>query len=261
MNIEENQLRISVITVVYNGVSAIEKTIQSVIGQSYKNVEYIIIDGASTDGTTDIIKKYSDKINYWISEKDNGIYDAMNKGIAAAKGNWIVFINCGDFFYSNTTLLEIFVNKARDINDADIIYGRSKMYYADGKQSELIMQHSIHEHWKGPAFRQGAMFVKTSILKKELFLVEKAFKISADYELMYRLYKKNFKFIGVDTIVLLYEKEGISDDGFRNLYDNYAIIKKYNDVTLFRWLYYQKQLLKQHLVNSFLYRYYKVFRK
>ena len=257
----ENQPRISVITVVYNGVAAIEKTILSVIDQSYKIVEYIIIDGGSTDGTTDLIKKYSEKINYWISEKDDGIYDAMNKGISVAKGDWIVFINCGDFFYSNTVLSEIFIYKATEIHDADIIYGRSKMYYADGRQTELVMRHNIHEHWKGPVFRQGAMFVKSSILKQEPFLVEKTFKVSADYELMYRLYKKKFKFVSVDTVVLLYEKEGISDDGFKNLHDNYVIVKKYNDVTFFRWVYYQKQLFKQHLVNSFLYRYYKMFRK
>lgn len=252
---------ISVVTIVYNGIAAIEKTINAVINQSYKNVEYIIIDGGSTDGTVDVIKKYANNIQYWVSEKDKGIYDAMNKGIAAANGDWIVFINCGDFFYSNNVLKEIFVEKANEIKDADIIYGRSKMYLNDGSEMELAMRHKLDQHWKGPVFRQGAMFVKTSIMKHEAFLVEETFKVSADYEMMYRLHKKNYKTVVVDTIVLLYEKEGISDNGFKNIHDNYAIIKKYNDVTFSRWLYYQKQLIKQHLVQSFLYKYYKMLRR
>jgi acetyltransferase-like isoleucine patch superfamily enzyme len=247
---QQTQFLISVITIVYNGVNVIDKTINSVINQSYKNIEYIVVDGGSADGTVEIIKKYSEKINYWISEKDKGIYDAMNKGIAAANGDWIIFINCGDFFYSNTVLSEIFVNKANDIIDADIIYGRSKMFYKDGRQTELVFHHSINEHWKGPVFRHGAMFTKKDILKQEQFLVEKSFKVSADFELIYRLYKKGYSFKRTDTLVLLFEKEGLSDNGVKNLKDNYAIIKKYNDHSLQRWSFYQKQLTKQRIVNS-----------
>jgi glycosyltransferase involved in cell wall biosynthesis len=93
-----NNPLISIITVVYNGVSTLEQTILIVINQTYKNIEYIIIDGGSIDGTVDIIKKYEDKLAYWVSEPDKGIYDAMNKGIDKATGEWINFMNAGDCF-------------------------------------------------------------------------------------------------------------------------------------------------------------------
>ncbi|MCI5136399.1 MAG: glycosyltransferase [Candidatus Electrothrix sp. AW2] len=91
---------ITVITVVFNGVQRLEETILSVIGQTYDNVEYIIIDGGSTDGTLDIIRKYEHAIDYWVSEKDRGIYDAMNKGIDLTTGEWMNFMNAGDSFFS-----------------------------------------------------------------------------------------------------------------------------------------------------------------
>ena len=96
---------ISVITVCYNAENNLERTILSVLNQTYSNIEYIIIDGGSTDGTIDLIKKYADKITYWQSETDKGIYDAMNKGIQKATGEWINFMNAGDLF-SSTTILQ-----------------------------------------------------------------------------------------------------------------------------------------------------------
>ncbi len=99
---------ISIITVTYNCNDKIESTILSVINQTYLNIEYIIIDGGSTDGTIDIIKKYEKKISYWSSEKDNGIYEAMNKGILKAHGKWLNFMNSGDVFYSTSVLNDIF---------------------------------------------------------------------------------------------------------------------------------------------------------
>ncbi len=111
MNLQNNPL-VTIVTVSYNVVSTIERTILSVVNQTYSNIEYIIIDGGSTDGTVDIIKKYMDKIAYWVSEPDKGIYDAMNKGILMAKGQWINFMNSGDYLYSNDVISQFFLGKS-----------------------------------------------------------------------------------------------------------------------------------------------------
>lgn len=102
---------ISIITISYNSCLTIEDTILSVINQTYPHIEYIVIDGGSKDGTVDIIKRYENKISYWISEPDKGIYYAMNKGIAATTGEWINFINCGDSFYDKNVIARLFKDK------------------------------------------------------------------------------------------------------------------------------------------------------
>ena len=99
---------ISVVTVVYNDNNNIEKTIKNVLKQTYHNIEYIVVDGASTDGTLEVIKKYSDKLLY-ISEPDKGIYDAMQKGANLARGEWVIFRNCGDFFITPDVIEKVFM--------------------------------------------------------------------------------------------------------------------------------------------------------
>jgi glycosyltransferase involved in cell wall biosynthesis len=113
----------SIITVVFNRKESLEKTILSVINQTYKNINFVIIDGGSTDGTIDVIKKYSNNISYWVSETDNGIYDAMNKGLKAAKGDYVWFINSGDEIFDKDILLKLKVlNISPDIYYGDIAY-------------------------------------------------------------------------------------------------------------------------------------------
>src|ERR1700761_112956 len=121
--------RLSIITIVYNNASDIERTILSVINQTYKNIEYIIIDGASTDGTLNIIGKYRDSISKLVSEPDKGIYDAMNKGLQQATGDYVLFMNSGDEIYAGDTVEKIFNTEP----DADIYYGETEMINADGK--------------------------------------------------------------------------------------------------------------------------------
>src|SRR6478735_1115877 len=116
-----SKIQLSIITINYNNLQGLQKTIESVVSQSFKDFEYIIIDGGSTDGSKVLIEKYSESITYWVSEKDNGIYPAMNKGIQVANGEYLLFLNSGDWFYENTTL-SMAIPMLRPF---DIVYGNT----------------------------------------------------------------------------------------------------------------------------------------
>lgn len=131
----ENTILISIITVVFNDVKNIESTIQSVINQTYKNIEYIVIDGGSTDGTKNIIKKYKKYLAYYISEEDQGIYDAMNKGISLASGKWINFLNSGDTLANEKIIDKIPFNKYQSYS---LIYGNTKIFNVERKFIKIL---------------------------------------------------------------------------------------------------------------------------
>lgn len=155
---------ISVITVSYNAVLTIEQTILSVINQTYLNIEYIIIDGGSTDGTVNVIKKYADKIAYWVSESDKGIYDAMNKGIAYSHGEYCNFINAGDKFCSSSILKQVM-----DFNHvADIIVGQDLHVNEHNKivsRSVLPRRYNLL-HFYITTIPHQSCFIRASLLKK-----------------------------------------------------------------------------------------------
>jgi glycosyltransferase involved in cell wall biosynthesis len=163
MIVNINNPLITVVTVVYNGKDFIEKTILSVIHQSYKNIEYIVIDGGSTDGTVDIIKKYKDKIAFWVSEKDEGIYDAMNKGCLRSKGAGITFLNAGDVYSDNVF---------NDVGEFPAII-RCKVKYSDGK----LVEKKMGNPKMGMPISHQAIIYKNS---HNLYSLD--YKISSDYD-------------------------------------------------------------------------------
>ena len=114
---------VSVITVVYNDVEHIRETMESFFAQTWEEKEYIVIDGGSTDGTVDIIREYSDRLAFWCSEHDEGIYDAMNKGVEHASGEWVNFLNSGDIYVSSGSLENVMVSDV--ITDSDVVFGNS----------------------------------------------------------------------------------------------------------------------------------------
>ncbi len=179
---------VSIITVVYNSELYIEKTILSIINQEYSQFEFIIVDGGSTDRTIEIIQKYEKFITKWISEKDNGLYDAMNKGIKMASGEYLWFINSGDEVYSNTVLQEILPN-AHFL--PDIIYGETEIIDYKG-QSLGMRRHSAPEKLNWKSLKHGMLVCHQSfIVKKEI--VEDYnlnYKYSSDFEWLIRILKK-----------------------------------------------------------------------
>lgn len=192
---------ISIITISYNSCHTIEDTLLSVINQSYPNIEYIIIDGGSTDGTTNIIKRYENKISYWVSELDKGIYYAMNKGIAVATGEWINFINCGDFFYHKDVIADVFKDCISD--SYSLIHGNTIFRYHDHTEMEANRQYGNYRFM--PACHQS-IFSRTCHMKQ--FMFDTNYKISADFDFFYKLYHTNHQYLYKDVIVAVFDAVG-----------------------------------------------------
>lgn len=195
---------ISIITVSYNAKESITNTVISVISQDYKQFEYIIIDGGSTDGTLDVIELYLPYLSYYISEPDKGIYDAMNKGVAVAKGEWVIFMNAGDCFVDNQVLSTIFLSNVN--TKADIIYGNTIAKYPWGKC--LIKGNFFSKHDINLPFCHQSTFVRTSLIKSIPF--DLSYRIAADYNFFYTLYKLGKRFKHVDISIALYDTIGFS---------------------------------------------------
>lgn len=200
----ENPL-VSVITVVFNKVQGIECTLESVLNQDFHSYEHIVIDGKSTDGTVDVIERYTSNLSFYTSEKDSGIYDAMNKGIKASNGKWLLFMNAGDTFYSNQVLTDVF--ESGHFKDKVLVYGYK---YDDTK---VVYPHPIDYLRKGIMMaNHQSMFFNTFLLGKEMYYSLK-YPIYGDFELVNRIYLKwgedSFEYI--DKPIAIYEGGGISE--------------------------------------------------
>lgn len=232
----ENKPLISVITVVYNGEKYLEETIQSVINQTYDNVEYIIIDGGSTDGTLDIIKKYEDKIDYWVSERDKGIYDAMNKGIKLFIGDFIVFLNAGDSIYEYNIFNLIFKNKINFIND--IIYGHAQLINSDNSKGKIVKAPSSISY---KDFAKGMIVCHQSLIisRRKILLYNLEYKLVSDHDWIIKILKETSKITFLDLPLCNYLLEGISDNNFYLCWKERLIIIKKN----FSFFYYLKNYI------------------
>ena len=226
---ENTSPRISIITVVFNAAGAIENTILSVLNQTYRNIEYIIIDGGSTDGTVDIMKKYEKQISYWTSQADAGIYDALNKGIDAAAGDWIGLLNTGDVFAKSTTIEEVF---SKDFSAFDVLYGNSWAVDKEGNVFYSNADAPLNSMWKFAVYRHGASFVKAELHKKIKFSLDKKLGFSADFDHIYKLYKNNCKFHYRDIDIVIFQAEGISNNRWKNIKFNFKIATKYEGIKI-----------------------------
>lgn len=206
---------ISIVTVVYNGKNSLEKTIQGVLSQSYKNIEYIIIDGGSTDSTQNIIDKYADDIDYWISEPDNGIYDAMNKGIAAAKGDWIYFLGSDDMLYNNRTISDILEYLA---SDKSVVFGN--IMYANGKCVKsrfnifTLLHNTVHHQ---------SAFYNANLFKNWSF--DSGLSLIADYELNLRIYLNKMKYRQIDRTIAICNQRGLSRSNLKQAFKETNVVR------------------------------------
>lgn len=213
-------LKITIITVCYNSAATIRETIESVLSQDYTNIEYVVIDGGSTDGTLDIINSYSDKISIIISEPDQGMYDAMNKGVLNSKGDVIGILNSDDIFYSNATISKIATCFLSN-NIIDAVFtgvGFSKSSEMTDSPQRLILS----KNFKSWMLRLGwmpphpGMFLKRQVYKMAGGY-KLTFKIAADYEFMVRIILKNkISYLATDFITVIMRIGGISTRGLKS---------------------------------------------
>ncbi|AYL97509.1 glycosyltransferase family 2 protein [Mucilaginibacter celer] len=216
--------RLSVITIVYNNVRDIERTMLSVLNQTYTNIEYVVVDGLSNDGTFQIIEKYKDRIAKLISEKDEGIYDAMNKGLALATGDYVIFMNSGDEFYDSETVAAVFASA----DDADIYYGETEMIADDGT-SLGQRRHKAPAKFTWRGFKYGMSISHQAIYMKRLLVepYDRRYALSSDIDWIIRAAKKAKKIVNVNRYVAKYLVGGMSKKKHRqSLMERFDIMKR-----------------------------------
>lgn len=214
--------KISVITVVYNDAIHIRETIESFFAQSWQDKEYIVIDGGSTDGTADIIREYQDRLAYWCSEEDEGIYDAMNKGISHCTGEWVNILNCGDL-YAHVNSLKDAIGNTPDIDSVDVIYGNSIK-----RDSDDVFQEAgddIAQLQYSPIYRHGSSLVRTKVHKKHLFDTTQSHKygFALDWLMIHQLFLEGYKFQKTNATIEIFQAEGISNNPKQSLAYNRMI--------------------------------------
>lgn len=203
--------KITIITVCYNSVNEIENTIQSVISQDYDNVEYLVVDGKSTDGTLEIIRKYSKGISNWLSEKDKGVFDAMNKAIDMATGEWLLFMNAGDSF-AESDIISSFFNGVKYDDGVGVVFGDAFFLQPDNSLS----------YYKATPFTKResgirdmgichqAIFTRTSLARR--FKFDFSYKYASDYNMMMNIFKSGYTFSYNAIPVCIYNLDGISSN-------------------------------------------------
>jgi glycosyltransferase involved in cell wall biosynthesis len=195
---------ITIITVVLNARDLIGPTLRSVAEQSYENIQHVIIDGGSSDGTLEVIMANEASVDLWISEHDHGVYDAMNKGIGFARGEWITFLNAGDVYTSQRMLAEL---APLMVDGADILYGDHEIRFAD--YTLIYRARPAEELWKNMVFCHQTVFARTSLVKELMFST--ILRISADYDMMMRAYLAGYRFVNSRMVIASVPAGGMSD--------------------------------------------------
>jgi glycosyltransferase involved in cell wall biosynthesis len=232
-------MKLSIITVNYNDAAGLEKTILSVIKQTFRDIEFIIIDGGSTDGSREIINNYNEKISYSVSEKDNGIYDAMNKGIHQAHGEYLLFLNSGDYLYKDDVLNELFLQNPT----CDLIYGNQ---YKIGK-GIVRYPPAISLNF----FMEDTLPHQATFIRRELFntvgLYDEKYEIANDYKFFVEAlfsYQCSYKYY--DITIAYFDQTGLSNQQSYKILNEFKAIRKelfVNFIDDFEILYFKSKRL------------------
>lgn len=210
-------MRISIITATYNSASTVADTFESVLKQTYKDIDYFVIDGGSTDGTIDIIKEYEAVFGgrmHYISEKDRGIYDAMNKGVGMATGEWVIFMNAGDVFAADDVLRRVF---CQPLADADVVYGD---VVKDGNVKKAPDSYYLYHRM---IFCHQCVFTRRSCLVSTPFDIKH--RLSADFKSFIELYQKGARFRYVNLPIAIFDTGGVSNSHrSKGLRDNISVV-------------------------------------
>lgn len=197
-------MKYSIITINYNNRDGLRRTIESVVNQTFQDFEYIIIDGGSTDGSVDVIKEYADRIDYWVSEPDKGIYNAMNKGILQAHGEYLNFMNSGDCFYDTEVLEHIYTSL-----DADIVIGKYQ------KSNESTPWHFLYEDVTFLDLYVGTFCHQATFIHEHLFhdcLYDENFKMVSDWKFfLEKLIHQDASFRNTNIVIVNYDATGVSN--------------------------------------------------
>lgn len=196
-------MEISIITINYNNCEGLRRTIESVVNQTCRDFEYIIIDGGSTDGSVDVIKCYADNIDHWVSEPDGGIYNAMNKGVAVAKGEYCLFMNSGDCLYNDSVICDVLSQGL----DADVVAG--SVVCIDGEINESPKNITFDTFYFGGWVNHEASFIKKEIMIR--FPYDENYRIVSDWKFFIEaIVLNNATYKQIDRVVCLYDLTGIS---------------------------------------------------
>lgn len=255
-------MKFSVITVCFNDKTGLERTIKSVVGQTFSDFEYIVIDGASSDGSVELIQQYADKIDYWVSEPDNGVYAAMNKGIKRTQGEYCIFMNSGDTFYSYDVLEKVALSDF----SSDLAVGKACMTRGRRISSVVSPPDFIClGFWLHHSVIHQASFMRADFLKERLY--DESLRIVSDWKYMLSEYlTKRYTYEPLNVIICNFDTTGISSNNDkrnqerdlvlkellpRMVYDEYKLLDGYkylyNNTSL---LFTLNRLLKYRTLNN-----------
>ena len=224
--LQKKEPLISIITVNYNEKN-IERTLKSILAQTFQDFEWIVVDGGSNEETLNIINKYKDRIDILFSEKDNGVYDAMNKGIKVSNGRWLIFMNAGDSFYEAVSLEKIFKKYSFILRNKDIIYCDSIYHTIDSVEYKPIFPDKLNsEFWHNSCISHQSTFIRKELFNK-YGLYDETYKISADLEKLLLFKQKKCKFHHIKEIISNYYTDGISAIDESREYERKLILDKY----------------------------------